>query len=84
MDRIGFGAAYEPGLRLLYNADVFERFVDWLRRRYRTVGRLNENLDFLIAYAQAGGHLVVGPRTGYGDCLHQHRPERRYPAARPA
>jgi beta-galactosidase len=27
----------------------------------------DEDLDFLISYAQAGGHLVVGPRTGYGD-----------------
>ena len=27
----------------------------------------DEDLDFLIDYAQAGGHLVVGPRTGYGD-----------------
>ena len=24
-------------------------------------------LDRLLAYAQAGGHLVLGPRTGYGD-----------------
>ncbi|MFI7065506.1 beta-galactosidase [Kribbella sp. NPDC050124] len=24
-------------------------------------------LDLLVAYAQAGGHLVVGPRTGYAD-----------------
>jgi beta-galactosidase len=24
-------------------------------------------LDWLVAYAAAGGHLVLGPRTGYGD-----------------
>ncbi|TDO52472.1 beta-galactosidase [Kribbella sp. VKM Ac-2527] len=24
-------------------------------------------LDLLVAYAQAGGHLVIGPRTGYAD-----------------
>ncbi|MFI6676564.1 beta-galactosidase [Kribbella sp. NPDC050470] len=24
-------------------------------------------LDLLVAYARAGGHLVVGPRTGYAD-----------------
>ena len=24
-------------------------------------------LDWLVSYAHAGGHLVVGPRTGYGD-----------------
>ena len=27
----------------------------------------NELLDQLVAYAEAGGHLVVGPRTGYAD-----------------
>jgi beta-galactosidase len=26
-----------------------------------------ELLDQLVAYAEAGGHLVVGPRTGYAD-----------------
>jgi beta-galactosidase len=26
-----------------------------------------EFLDQLVAYAEAGGHLVVGPRTGYAD-----------------
>jgi beta-galactosidase len=25
------------------------------------------DLDFLVAYAEEGGHLVLGPRTGYGD-----------------
>ncbi|MEU3937556.1 beta-galactosidase [Streptomyces sp. NPDC029044] len=27
----------------------------------------DETLDWLAAYAQAGGHLVLGPRTGYAD-----------------
>jgi beta-galactosidase len=27
----------------------------------------NVTLDWLVAYAAAGGHLVVGPRTGYAD-----------------
>jgi beta-galactosidase len=27
----------------------------------------DELLDQLVAYAEAGGHLVVGPRTGYAD-----------------
>jgi hypothetical protein len=27
-------------------------------------------LDWLGAYAEAGGHLVLGPRTGYGDHPH--------------
>ena len=39
---IGFQVDNEPGLRLLYNTDVFQRFTDWLRRRYGTVERLNE------------------------------------------
>jgi len=36
----------------------------------------DEDLDFLVAYAQAGGHLVVGPRTGYGDVEARVRTER--------
>jgi beta-galactosidase len=36
----------------------------------------DEDLDFLLAYAQAGGHLVVGPRTGYGDVEGRARAER--------
>lgn len=32
-------------------------------------------LDFLRAYAEAGGHLVVGIRTGYGDELARARQE---------
>ena len=38
----GYQVDNEPGLRLLYNTGVFEKFVDWLRRRYGSVGRLNE------------------------------------------
>ena len=45
---IGYQVDNEPGLRLLYNADVFEKFVDWLRRRYGTVSRLNE--EWGLAY----------------------------------
>ncbi len=33
-------------------------------------------LDALVAYARAGGHLVVGARTGYGDELARARAER--------
>jgi beta-galactosidase len=36
----------------------------------------DEDLDFLAGYAQAGGHLVVGPRTGYGDTEGRARTER--------
>ncbi|MGW1344599.1 beta-galactosidase [Kribbella sp. NPDC002412] len=32
-------------------------------------------LDLLVAYARAGGHLVVGPRTGYADLEAQARAE---------
>ncbi|GAB2607443.1 beta-galactosidase [Kribbella endophytica] len=27
----------------------------------------DDELDALVEYARAGGHLVIGPRTGYGD-----------------
>ena len=45
---IGYQVDNEPGPRLLYNTDVFEKFVDWLRRRYGTVGRRNE--EWGLAY----------------------------------
>lgn len=32
-------------------------------------------LDWLAAYAEAGGHLVLGPRTGYADPEARARPE---------
>ncbi|WP_079172881.1 beta-galactosidase [Streptomyces monashensis] len=32
-------------------------------------------LDWLAAYAEAGGHLVLGPRTGYADPEGRARPE---------
>ncbi|WP_309115405.1 beta-galactosidase [Saccharothrix sp.] len=32
-------------------------------------------LDWLAAYAHAGGHLVLGPRTGYADHEARARPE---------
>jgi beta-galactosidase len=32
-------------------------------------------LDWLAAYAQAGGHLVLGPRSGYADPEARARPE---------
>lgn len=45
---IGYQVDNEPGPRLLYNTDVFERFVDWLRGRYGTVDRLND--EWGLAY----------------------------------
>jgi beta-galactosidase len=38
---IGFQVDNEPGLRLLHNHAVFQRFVDGLRRKYETVEVLN-------------------------------------------
>jgi beta-galactosidase len=45
---IGYQVDNEPGPRLLHNAGVFQAFTDWLRRRYGTVGRLNE--EWGLAY----------------------------------
>ena len=39
---IGYQVDNEPGLRLLHNEGIFQRFVDWLRHRYGTVENLNE------------------------------------------
>jgi beta-galactosidase len=39
---IGFQVDNEPGLHLLHNHGVFQRFVDHLRRRYGTVEQLND------------------------------------------
>jgi beta-galactosidase len=35
----------------------------------------NATLDWLAAYARAGGHLVLGPRSGYADPQARVRPE---------
>jgi beta-galactosidase len=35
----------------------------------------DETLDRLKAYAEAGGHLILGPRTGYGDTEARARTE---------
>jgi beta-galactosidase len=45
---IGYQVDNEPGLRLLYNTDVFERFLDWLRARYGSIEALNE--EWGLAY----------------------------------
>ncbi len=39
---IGYQVDNEPGIRLLYNHSVFQRFLDHLRHTYGTVERLNE------------------------------------------
>jgi beta-galactosidase len=38
---IGYQVDNEPGLHLLYNEGIFQRFVDWLRDQYGTVEELN-------------------------------------------
>ena len=37
----------------------------------------DEDLDFLVAYAESGGHLVLGPRSGYADREGRPREERQ-------
>ncbi|WP_327581558.1 beta-galactosidase [Nonomuraea sp. NBC_00507] len=39
---IGVQLDNEPGLHLMHNETVFERFTDWLAKRYDDVDRLNE------------------------------------------
>ncbi|GAA1617380.1 beta-galactosidase [Actinoplanes couchii] len=43
------------------------------------------DLDWLLAYAEAGGHLILGPRTGYADhearARNEQHPARLYEAA---
>ena len=46
-------------------ADAAARYPVLIAAAFYTAA--DEDLDFLIGYAQARGHLVVGPRTGYGD-----------------
>ncbi|MGW4215340.1 beta-galactosidase [Lentzea sp. NPDC004789] len=45
----------------------------------------DETVDLLSAYAHAGGHLVIGPRTAYADhegrARHEHAPGRLVEAA---
>ncbi|WP_433385569.1 beta-galactosidase [Actinoplanes sp. CA-142083] len=36
----------------------------------------DETLDWLRDYAEAGGHLILGPRTGYADLEARARPDR--------
>jgi beta-galactosidase len=46
-------------------ADAAARYPVLIAAAFYTTA--DEDLDFLVGYAQAGGHLVVGPRTGYAD-----------------
>ncbi|KHK98794.1 beta-galactosidase [Microbacterium mangrovi] len=38
---IGFQVDNEPGFQLPHNEQTFQRFVEWLKKRYETVDRLN-------------------------------------------
>ena len=55
-------------------ADAAARYPVLIAAAFYTAA--DEDLDFLVGYAQAGGHLVVGPRTGYGDREGRARTER--------
>jgi beta-galactosidase len=55
-------------------ADAAARYPVLIAAAFYTAA--DEDLDFLISYAQAGGHLVVGPRTGYADREGRARAER--------
>src|SRR6185312_6188500 len=39
---IGYQVDNEPGMNLPHNESTFQAFIDWLRKRYGTVERLNE------------------------------------------
>ena len=62
------------GLDGLAAADAARRFPVLITPAFYTAA--DEDLDFLVSYARAGGHLVVGPRTGYGDREGRARAER--------
>jgi beta-galactosidase len=55
-------------------ADAATRYPVLIAAAFYTAA--DEDLDFLVSYARAGGHLVVGPRTGYGDTEARARQER--------
>jgi hypothetical protein len=57
-------------------AALQSKFVDWTWAQVSGPGgevwaipqdTHDDTLDWLLAYADAGGHLVLGPRTGYAD-----------------
>jgi beta-galactosidase len=56
-------------------ADAAGRFPVLLVPAFYTAG--DEDLDFLADYARAGGHLVLGPKTAYGDREGRARSDRQ-------
>jgi beta-galactosidase len=69
------GAGGEPGVAGADDAAALVvRYPVLIAAAFYTAA--DEDLDFLVRYAQAGGHLVVGPRTGYGDREGRARLER--------
>jgi beta-galactosidase len=79
-----YRAAFEAGAqaRILHVAQFLEQEPSAFAAEFPTliVPTLyvadDRTLDALVAYASAGGHLVVGARTGYGDDLARARAER--------
>ncbi|HEY0475370.1 MAG TPA: beta-galactosidase trimerization domain-containing protein, partial [Kribbella sp.] len=55
-------------------AEAAERFPVLVVAAFYTAA--DADLEFLLAYADEGGHLVLGPRTGYADVEGRPRAER--------
>ena len=55
--------------------DAARRFPVLLAAAFYTAA--DEDLDFLAEYATAGGHLVLGPKTAYGDREGRSRSDRQ-------
>jgi beta-galactosidase len=78
-----YRGAFEAGrqVRIVHAARLLDAVPDELARRHPVLvvpGLYvtdDETLDRLDGYARAGGHLVLGPRTGYGDEEARARPE---------
>lgn len=76
-----YRGAFEAGLqlRVQHVADFLKQDAADLARRYPVLFAPalyvveTAVLDHLVAYAEAGGHLVAGVRTGYGDELARAR-----------
>ncbi|WP_086666126.1 beta-galactosidase [Lentzea kentuckyensis] len=77
-----YRGAFEAGLqvRMIHARRLPE--LDEVARRYPVLVAPafylvdDATADWLAAYAQAGGHLVIGPRTAYADQDARIRPER--------
>ncbi|MEV0385887.1 beta-galactosidase [Nonomuraea sp. NPDC050643] len=61
---IGIQLDNEPGLHLIHNEPVFERFVTWLRHRYGDVDRLNEEWGLTYWSHRLGSWEELWPPQG--------------------